>query len=85
MPIWSMSVPVPPRPDDHEDARLLGQAALQAARQAGVVERLARGHEGHLGGAVVAPDLLAVEDPGGVEVEHLAGDAAGQTGGIEAA
>ena len=67
----------------HEDARLLGQAALQAARQAGVVERFTRGHEGHLRGAVVAPHLLAVEHAGGVEVGHLAADAAGEARGVE--
>ena len=45
----------------HQDAGLLCQLALQAPGQAGVVHGLAGGHEGHLRGAVVAADLLAVE------------------------
>ena len=46
----------------------LGQLTFEPLGQAGVVEGLARGHQGHLRGAVGAPDLLAVEHRRGVEV-----------------
>ena len=62
----------------HEDPGLLGQLALEAGGQAGVGERLVRGHQRHLRGPVVATDLLAVEHGRWVEVGHLAGDPAGQ-------
>ena len=48
VPIWSMSVPVPPRPDADHDAGVLGQLALEARRQAGVGQGLRGGDEGQL-------------------------------------
>ena len=64
----------------HQRAGLLGHGALEAGRQAGLGHRLPRRHQGELGEAVGAPQLLAVEDAGGVQVLHLAGDAAGEAG-----
>ena len=77
--IWSMSVPGAAQPGADDDAGMERVLPFQAGRQAGVVHRLARGHERHLGRPVVAPDLLAVEHQGRVEVGHLAREACRST------
>ena len=60
------------RPED--DPGPLCQLAFELCRQAGLVERLARRHESQLDVAVRASDLLAVQDPAGVEIVNLRSD-----------
>ena len=70
-----------PRPED--DPGPLGEVALEALGEAGLVERLACRDQRELDVPVGPAQLLAVEDPAGVEVVHLAGDARGQARRIE--
>ena len=81
--ICSTSVPGAAQTGADDDAGTVGQLALEVLRQAGLVHRLARGHQGELRVAIVAPDLLAVEHLRRVEVLHLAGDLAGHPLRIE--
>ena len=57
-----------------DDAGPLGEVALEAFRQPGLVERLAGGHEAELDVAVGPALVLAVEDVARVEVADLGGD-----------
>ena len=69
------------RADDH--ARPRAHVVVQAAGQAGLVERLAGADERELDVAVRAPHLLAVEDVGRVEVLDLGGDLDAEPGRVE--
>ena len=59
-----------------DDPGPLGLLALDPVREAGLVHRLARGHEPELDVAVGPADLLAIEDVARIEVVDLAGDLA---------
>ena len=74
--ICSTSVPEPPRPRADDRARAIGQVAFEALGQAGLGHRLACRDQRELRVAVVAPDLLAIENVRRVEVVHLARDLA---------
>ena len=75
--------PVDERPDAAEagpedDAGALGELALEAFGQAGLVEGLAGRDEAELDEPVGPPELLSIEEAAGVEVADLAGDPRGQ-------
>ena len=72
----SNSVWTPPRPEPRITPVRSASRVVEPARQAGILQRLARGHQPELDVAVGAPDLLAVEDPGRVEVLDGADDPA---------
>ena len=79
----STRVPTPPRPVPRTTPGPLGELALEAFRQAGLVERLAGGDEPELDVAVRPALVLAVEDAARIEVDDLAGDPRGQAARIE--
>ena len=54
-----------------DDPGPLGELALEARRQTGLVERFARGDETELDVAVHPAQFLAIEDAAGIEVADL--------------
>src|SRR5439155_14272561 len=68
-------------PQDH--AGPLGELALEVLRQPGRLDRFARSDEPELDEPVRAAELLAIEQPAGIEIVHLAGKTDREAGRIE--
>ena len=70
-------------PGAQDDPGPLGELALEPIGQAGLVERLAGGHQPELDVAVRPAQLLAVEDAARVEVLDLGGEPGGEPRRVE--
>ena len=82
--ICSTSVPEPPRPEPMIVPVRSASSPSSRSGKPGLVHRLARRDQRELRVAVVAPDLLAIEDVRRIEVLDLARDLAGDAPRIEA-